>query len=255
MINILKYIYQQNPKASFVKYLFIGAVFQVFKRLTGKVVSKKLFNGQSIFLYPRCNVSTMFAYTCIPDREEIMVLRKLLNEKKDSTFLDIGANIGSYSVCLMDICENIIAFEPHPYTAKRCKMNFLLNGKNELNVKQIAISDSNGTVFFSDHGGSSTVNSITTHQSGIEVQAMTLDQFVRDQRLSTTAHYVLKVDVEGFEKQVFLGAKEFLTQYPIAGIVFECFDTDAVFPILKSCGYRMSSISTNNFLAQKGEVR
>ena len=82
-----------------------------------------------------------------------------------TVFLDIGANIGSYSVSMMDICDEVIAFEPHPYTSKRCKMNYLLNDVPESNIKQLALSNEVGKIHFSDYGGSSTVNHIV--ESGI----------------------------------------------------------------------------------------
>ena len=170
-------------------------------------------------------------------------------------FLDIGANIGSYSVSMMDICEEIIAFEPHPYTAQRCKMNFLLNGVSESKVKQLALSDIVGTINFSDYGGSSTNNRIVNDESGIEVEVSTLDKFISDNDFSKDKEYIIKVDVEGFEKQVFIGGKYFLTNYNIKGIVFECFSQDDVFEILKSYGYQyIKQISENNYVATKNKL-
>ncbi len=200
MLRVLKYIIKKNKGLNIVKYLFIGVVFQFFKRVTNSIISKKMFNGKQLFLYPNCNVSSMYAYTDIPDKQEIEILRELL--KSGGVFLDIGANIGSYSVSMMDICDEIIAFEPHPYTSKRCKMNFLLNGVSEDCVKQLALSDSVGTINFSDYGGSSTVNHIVKDNSGIEVEVNTLDKFIIDNKFSKEKKYVLKIDVEGFEEEV-----------------------------------------------------
>ena len=168
--------------------------------------------------------------------------------------MDIGANIGSYSVSMMDICDKIIAFEPHPYTAKRCKMNFLLNGVSENNVKKLALSNKIGKIYFSDYGGSSTINHIIEDSSGIEVKVSTLDKFVLENNFSKTDKYIIKVDVEGFEKQVFEGGKVFLTGYNILGIVFECFDNakNDVFEILKKYGYSdIKKLSENNYFARK----
>jgi FkbM family methyltransferase len=167
-------------------------------------------------------------------------------------FLDIGANIGSYSVSMMDICEDIIAFEPHPYTAKRSKMNFLLNNLEESRVKQIALSNESGKIHFSDYGGSSTINHITKDTNGIEVDVTTLDHFIIDNNFSETKKYIIKVDVEGFEQQVFEGGKNFLTNYNIKGIIFECFSKDGVFDVLKSYGYNnIEKLSENNYIARK----
>lgn len=250
MYGILKYIISRNNGLSILKYLLFGFSFQLFKRITKSIVSKKIFNGKSIFMYPNCNVSSMYAYTDIPDKEEINILRNLV--KDGAIFFDIGANIGSYSVSMMDLCDEIIAFEPHPYTSKRCKMNFLLNGYNEANVKQLALSDSIGKIHFSDYGGSSTINHIVEDNSGIEVEVTTLDKFVEDNKFLTINKYIIKVDVEGFEEQVFKGGANFLKNYDIQGIIFECFSKDNVFNVLESYGYkRITQLSENNYFATK----
>jgi hypothetical protein len=63
---------------------------------------------------------------------------------------------------------------------------------------------------------------------------------------------VLKVDVEGFEKQVFEGGKNFLSNYNVLGIIFECFDKKDVFKVLNDHGYNnIEKLSENNFLATK----
>jgi FkbM family methyltransferase len=247
-----KVYFKKNSGMSKVKYLVIGFIFQLFKRATNSVISKKLFNDQKILLFPNCNISTMYMYTKIPDKNEILLLRELaLHHQKEIIFLDIGANIGSYSICMMDICPKIIAFEPHPFTVKRCKMNFLLNNFDDSNVKQLALSNEIGKIHFSDFGGSSTINHII-EKGGIEVIVNTLDNFVKENDFSNDVSYILKVDVEGFEKQVFEGGKEFLTNYDIRGIVFECFSKDDVFEVLKSYGFlQIEKISENNYFATK----
>lgn len=253
MYAILKYIFNHNKGLNIAKYLILGCVFQVFKRVTKSIISKKIFNGNFLFMYPNCNVSSMYAYSDIPDRNEIMLLRQLIVDAGDqAVFIDIGSNIGSYSVCMMDICNQIIAFEPHPYSAKRCKMNFLLNNFSENCVKQLALSNEIGKIHFSDYGGSSTINHIVNDGNGIEVEVSTLDNFIVQNSFDKSSQYIIKIDVEGFEQQVFEGGKEFLMNYDVRGLVFECFGKDDVFKILNSYGYtEIKKLSENNYFATK----
>lgn len=252
MFKILKFIVKSNNFINIVKYFVLAFVFQLFKRMTNSVISKNIFNGKSIFLYPHCNVSTLFVYTDIPDKKEILLLRNLIGNKQDTVFMDIGANIGSYSICMMDVCDEIVAFEPHPYTAKRCKMNFLLNNYSENCVKQLALSNEIGKIYFSDFGGSSTINHIIDGDNGIEVDVSTLDNFIVGNNYTINKKYILKIDVEGFEKHVLLGGRLFLTSYDILGIIFECFATDDVFEILRDYGYiKIEKLSENNYYATK----
>ena len=114
------------------------------------------------------------------------------------------------------------------------------------------MSNENGKVYFSDYGGSSTINHIVNDNQGIEVDVTTLDAFISDNNYAKDKYYILKVDVEGFEKQVFEGGKEFLKHYNIDGIVFECFSKDDVFEVLKSYGYSsLRKLSENNYFATK----
>ena len=68
-----------------------------------------------------------------------MILRKRLRENNDLYFVDVGANIGSYSILLADLTKNIIAIEPHPKTNLQLKMNFKLNEIDENQIYQLAI--------------------------------------------------------------------------------------------------------------------
>ena len=78
MLSILKYIWNKNIGLNKLKYLFVGVMFQIFKRLTKSIISKEIFNGKKLFLYPNCNVSSMYAYTEIPDKQEIDILRDIV---------------------------------------------------------------------------------------------------------------------------------------------------------------------------------
>ena len=255
--HIFKYIIKNNKFTEIPKVLFRSVLYQMFKRFTNRTISKRLFNGKQIFLYPRCNISTMFVYTEIPDREEIMLLRKLADHR--TVLLDIGANVGSYSVMLMDKVKDVIAFEPHPSTAIRCKMNFLLNGYSEVKVNQLALSDVIGETNLLDNRESSTLNRITDDtNSSIRVAVSSLDHFIKTNEDSILRDdtFIVKVDVEGCEENVFRGGQEFFKNYSVKGVVFECLENaEQVFRILKNFGYQIKRISSNNFFAYRDGMR
>ena len=250
-IKILVYLFENNPI-----YLVPYRIFDLIRlhyvvNFKKRIISKKLFNGKQIFLFPGCNVSSLFFYTDIPDKQEIMFLRQ--NSNGRTVFIDIGANVGSYSILMMDKVKNILAFEPHPYTHSRCKMNFILNGYSEKNVNQIAISDKNQKVHFSDYGGSSSINSIIQANNGIKVNTITLDKFVAINKLAKSDEYIIKIDVEGFEQKVLDGAKKFINSYHIKGILFESFGNkkNIIYKFLQKNGFNIQQISTNNHYASK----
>ncbi|MFO1257770.1 MAG: FkbM family methyltransferase [Gammaproteobacteria bacterium] len=254
-VQILKYITQENRWYEIPKRLLLAIWHQIYKRLTQGIISHRLPNGAHIFLYPNCPISSAFVYSGLPDRKEIGWLRQHSNKEK-TIFLDIGANMGSYSALLSDKAHAIYAFEPHPAAFQRCQMNFLLNHLSLQHVFRVALCQKKGTRYFKNEGayGAPTNRLTDSAMNGIVVTATTLDDFANTHFLvHKNVEYLLKIDVEGAEAQVLQGAKEFLSTYPIAGILFECFDANlkAVKQILQTYGFRITHLNHHNYFAKK----
>lgn len=137
-------------------------------------------------------------------------------------FIDAGANLGTLSIRLSRVfgCESI-CFEPQPALAKLLAENAGANGvADKLHIHQVALSDHEGeTAFFinPDHLAESSIRQIGNAQR-ITVPVRRLDATISAADWKRTA--IMKVDVEGFEKEVFQGATQlFETHRP--PIVFE----------------------------------
>lgn len=242
----------QNNKPIVVPLKIINSVLVLlFQLLTNVEITKKLKGERKIILFPGCVVSRMFLYADTPDKKEISILRK--NMDKDSMFLDIGANVGSYSILLSDITKKIFAFEPSPLSNLRCRKNFVVNGIKESNVKNIALSNVEGEFGFTDFGGTSTVNHLTnSNEAKIKVQTSTLDNWVKDNITISKFNLVMKIDVEGNEEKVILGAKKLFKTKKIKYIVLEVLNNSSkVFKLINSYGYKTGLISGNNYYVEK----
>lgn len=252
--QILKYITHENRWYEIPKRVLLAIWHQLYKRLTQGIISHRLPNGAHIFLYPNCPISSAFVYAALPDRKEIVWLRQHC-DKDTTVFLDIGANMGSYSALLSDKAQTIYAFEPHPAAFQRCQMNFLLNHLPIQHVFRMAICQKKGTRYFTNEGVGAPTNRLTdSAMNGIVVTATTLDDFANTHFLvHKNVKYLIKIDVEGAEVQVLQGAKEFLTTYPIAGILLECFadNLEAVQQILSSYGFSIKHLNHHNYVAIK----
>jgi FkbM family methyltransferase len=121
-------------------------------------------------------------------------------------FLDIGANIGSYTILASKVCAaSSIAFEPDPGTAARLTRNVDANQIGErVIIERIALADKSGTVSFSV--GLDSVNHITSDGAGRIVRCETLDAYL-DGRAATA----IKMDVEGAEGLVVAGGPKTLS--------------------------------------------
>ncbi len=163
-------------------------------------------------------------------------------------FVDVGANIGSYTVLAAAVCgAEVIAVEPDPGTMIALKRNIEVNGiEGRVRLVEAALGAQEGTAQFTV--GLDTMNRMATgaDASVREVQVMTLDDVVGDRN-----PVLLKLDVEGFETEVFAGAKATLAKPSLIAIETESRDPVLV-PQLSSAGFEevFYDPMSRHFLAQ-----
>jgi FkbM family methyltransferase len=104
-----------------------------------------------------------------PNWPEMLVWKRYL--RPGDLFLDIGANIGVYSVYAAECGAEVIAVEPVPHNAERVRENLAVNGYAG-QVVQAALSDHPGSVRITTDEDS--YNHLV-EEGGIEVTATTLD--------------------------------------------------------------------------------
>jgi len=183
-------------------------------------------------------------------RDQVAELREIRHAiRLDDTVCDIGANKGSYIYWLSRWAPQgqVVAFEPQERLA-----TYLQNACMALNFKNVrvegkAVYSKSGTLDFYVPGGGeiSPGASLSTRISAreqcrtVSVPVVALDEyFSKDTRVG-----IIKVDVEGAEKEVFKGATRILKeQSPL--LVFECesrhLDSGTVFDVfrfLQDLGY------------------
>ncbi|MEA2686956.1 MAG: hypothetical protein QOE93_2151, partial [Actinomycetota bacterium] len=132
--------------------------------------------------------------------------------RPDSVCLDVGANIGLYSLGLSTLAPQgqVYAFEPSPSAHGHLLSNLEVNRAGNVVVSNLAVSDTTGTVrfhdfsFFSAGSFSSDEGSLLSAESygsdSFEAATTTLDEFVADRKLDRVDF--IKVDVEGAELSV-----------------------------------------------------
>ncbi len=250
MFQIACYIIKNNPWYKIPSRFLYAFLYQCYKRTIKGIFTQKLFNGKKIFLFPQNPISSAFVYSAIPDKKEIEFLRK--HSDNNTIFLDIGANIGAYSILLMDKVKKVYAFEAHPRTAQFCKMNFLLNEVEDLQVITAAVGQNSAPKYFTNLSAGDPVNKqIEQSQNAIMVPGITLDAFIKQQQFDENCNFVLKMDVEGFEHDVFAGAKEFFQRCAVRAIIFETFSEHMqhILDFLHSHGFHTELIGKHNMLA------
>jgi FkbM family methyltransferase len=149
-------------------------------------------------------------------------LLKLVYERlrPDMTFLDIGANIGLYSiVSSLKVGESgkVYAFEPQPNLANIIQQNATLNNLNNITINNCALSDKSGTMelYFPDpkNDGEATLGRLTSNSvSNISVDVKTLDDLYEKSQLFLKTDYAIKIDIEGAELLALNGGRGIFQQ-------------------------------------------
>jgi len=127
---------------------------------------------------------------------------------------DIGANVGAMTLgCALATGPNgqVFAFEPGPYFP-RLVHNLRLNPKlaDIVVPLRFGLAERTGRLFWTEDA-TNRGNGSLLPQGEIAVPVTTLDQFFRDQNLSRLDF--IKIDVNGAEFEVLLGARETLAAY------------------------------------------
>ena len=127
--------------------------------------------------------------------------------------LDVGANIGWYSVLLSRLSEpdaRIFAFEPDPESYRLLLRNLEANGARNVTPFNVALGEHVGTAelhrYKSSNNGRHTLLDGDTRGGVVRVPVDTLGAFWERHGLGEQPIRLMKVDVEGFEYFVLRGA-------------------------------------------------
>lgn len=131
---------------------------------------------------------------------------------KATDVIDIGANIGVYSVytSALETVERAHAFEPAPETLKVLRENAALQAGGKIECHGLALSSENGVVSFnivSPMAGNNAVAATSSSRGrAIEVEARRLDDVLP----LSGRQICIKIDVEGHECETLRGAEQTL---------------------------------------------
>jgi FkbM family methyltransferase len=148
--------------------------------------------------------------------EESIFLLHLIRE--EDTFLDVGANLGHYSLLLSGIknCKSI-SIEPVPKTfqqlLKQIKLNNLETFIEPINV---GASNCDGELYFSTDKGTMDRIVREDYKNSVRVPVLSLDSIV-----SNREPIAIKIDVEGYEKHVLDGGSTILNKDKLKVLILE----------------------------------
>ena len=162
-----------------------------------------------------------------------------MDDKERHTFIDAGANIGLVSVPAKQYFKRVYAIEPHPITAECLEKNMsneqfgMPSGKYKV-IQAVAGRNKGTSELYCPPNPNTSGYMTTRHQENWSVQ--TVPQMCID-GLGLPHCDFLKLDVQGSELDVVLGAEQTIKMYK-PFVYIETKEGLEAFDLLLSWGYR-----------------
>jgi FkbM family methyltransferase len=225
-----------NYLTKFVDSIKSRGILNTSKSAKGKLV----FESKCLFVSVKLNVSKLFSGNKLivnhgkykfyfyggDDRNEILYHTfwgKMFTEerytikefiKKGDTVIDVGGNMGFFVLILNDLIGNsgkIYSFEPSKRLSNRLASTVQINNIKNVEIVNLALGEKEGTTSLYYNPKQSGLSSIVSHEEkGFlkeEITITTLDSFSK--AISNRISFI-KIDTEGYEPQVLIGAKELI---------------------------------------------
>ena len=146
------------------------------------------------------------------EKEELYLLRDLITGHPDPVFVDVGANIGQHSLYMAQHCHQVHAFEPYAAVRQRLVAGIELNKLDNIEIHPVAVGAQDEQLdFYAPKGGNTGTGSfLATHEAENnelvgQLQVVNGDAYIESLGLARID--AIKIDVEGFEKNVLLGLR------------------------------------------------
>jgi len=216
LLHILRFITRHpltkgRPIEAFLRF----CIWQIQSRLSQTPVVKPFAGNTQLWMRRGWAGVTGNLYTGLHEYEDMAFLLHFL--RKEDVFVDVGANMGSYTVLAAGVCgANTISLEPLPATFERLLENIRLNHLQELvNPLNAAAGESSSELLFTTAEDTTNHIATETDRETISVPVVPLDSIL-EQYPS-----LIKIDVEGYETAVLRGARQTLQHPNLKALIIE----------------------------------
>lgn len=219
--------------------------WQIGSRVMGWPVAVPFVNDTRLLVKPGMTGATGNIYCGLHEFEDMAFVLHFL--RPGDLFVDIGANIGSYTILASATGANAISFEPVPSTFDLLLDNVHLNRlESRVDARNQAVGRSSGKLeMIADQDTTNQALRTGDRYTGktIHVPVVTLDD-----ALNGAVPKLIKIDVEGFETEVLAGAAETLANPELLAVIMELngsgarygFDEESLHQHLMSTGFKPS---------------
>lgn len=171
---------------------------------------------------PDSSYSGLVFLTGLPEFYAMKFMLEHLGQ--NSIFIDVGANIGVYSLLAADRIRKgkIYSFEVDKHALSSFYKNIALNGlSNIVRVEEKLVSNKNGNEYYVEEkqGETNHIQRVLENHPGRKVKSISLDRYLDNIHIDKVD--IIKIDVEGAEFKVLKGLKNYLKRNKIKIIILE----------------------------------
>ncbi|WP_367867053.1 FkbM family methyltransferase [Pedobacter sp. WC2423] len=190
--------------------------WQIFSRVINFPIVYQFTEKSKLLVWRGLTGATGNFYCGLHEFEDMAFLLHTLRE--DDLFLDIGANVGSYTMLASsEIGAKTIAFEPILKTFKIFSQNIAINSiQDKVEALNIGLGSCKSVLKFTTSFDTGNHVSSPGDTESTEVNVDTLDNI-----LSGRSPLLMKIDVEGFETEVLNGSSNTLEDKSLKAIIIE----------------------------------
>lgn len=235
----IKWLVSQGSFRRFPLRVLRGILSWEITRILGRPRILKFDQNLHLYVEPNDGIGRQITYLGFHEPEYFEFLDLFL--KPGMTFIDIGANIGAYTVFVAKRVGpngHIFAFEPDPENFRKLKVNVTINQFTNVSLFCNALSNQDGEVYIRWHPDTAKCTVAHSKADGwSSAQALRLDNLL--DRLPSVIDY-MGIDTAGSELSVLEGATEVLRTRPPKIIQLELPKSrNEVAALLRGNGYEL----------------
>jgi len=190
------------PEFIYTKLLKPWPLRQLTNAILYRIIPEKVtLKEGEIFLNKKDPVISGALAMGVYENKEIALFRSTV--KPGMTVLDIGANIGEYTIIASSLVGDsgkVVSFEPEPENYKLLSKNIKHNKRNNVQAFQYGLADkeSKGVLYLSsDNKGKHSMAKLDGENNSIQVSIKTADQVLSNLKIEKVD--IIKIDIEGAE--------------------------------------------------------
>jgi FkbM family methyltransferase len=206
---------KKNPVKAFIRLGWLNVINALYPN--GKVL--KVF-GKTKYLSRKGSSINRNFWLELADYEEFSFLKQVV--KSDDAFIDIGANVGEYTLFVKTTAGcTVHAFEPNKRAYEELRQNIALNHFEDIYTYNVGLGEEPGELLLTNKYGTANHVVLASASSGQTQALESIAVHVLADYAFEGRRLFMKMDVEGYEYFILKGAAKLLADQRLQAIIIE----------------------------------